>query len=163
MTDTAALANEAEATLENALGAIADPHVAAAAQETFVSAASAMRQVQDALGTAAAELRTAAAHRDPAAAHDLRQLAERLEAPGAWETVDRIVHELMSDLVAGALAVADDGASATLAARAVAIRVLSRSDALWTGAGPRMGCAYGYDSLLAIARTTAVARAARPA
>ena len=177
MTDTAALANEVEATLENALETIADPAVAAAVGETLVSAKDAAGHVRHALAHAADELRAQAARREtvvaaaegeterpqpsPHAAEvaiQLRALADRLDDHGAWQTVDRLVHELVSDLVVGALATAsaaERGSSATLTARAVAIGVLAGHDALWAGAGPRLGCAYGYDSLIALVRTTA--------
>jgi hypothetical protein len=171
VTDTAALANEVEATLENALETILDPPVAAAAQETFHSAEEVMHRVRLALGDAAVELRARVARLEavavPAAdgadphlsahaaevAAQLRDLALRLEDPGAWQIVDRVVHELVSDLLVGALDVPGRGASSTLTARAIAIGVLAGNDTLWTGAGQRLGCAYGYDSLLALVRT----------
>jgi hypothetical protein len=175
VTDTAALANDVEATLENALETIVDPSVAAAVGETLVSAKDATGLVRHALARAAAELRSHAACREtvvaategggeevsypsPHAAEvaaQLRALADRLEEHGAWQTVDRLVHELVTDLLVGALASADRGSSPTLAARAVSIGVLAGHDALWSGAGPRLGCAYGYDSLIALVRTTA--------
>ena len=171
MTENAALANDVEATLENALETIADPSVAAAAQETLVSADEASTPVRDALRAAVAQLREQAARQDAVlvtadvgphrSAHatevaaELRRLAERLEAPDAWQVVDRVVHELVSDLLVAALAMAHLGASPTVTARAIAIGVLAGNDVLWTGAGPRLGCAYGYDSLIALVRTTA--------
>ena len=169
MTDTAALANEVESTLENALETIADPAIAAAAQETFVSAEEAIGHLRGALAGAVQELRDHADRRQaavddggsPAADHaaevaaELRQLADRLDEPGAWQTVDRVVHELVSDLLVGALALAQRAPSAAVTARAVAIGVLAGRDAIWSGAGPRLGCAYDFGGLLALVRTTA--------
>jgi hypothetical protein len=173
VTDTAALANEVEATLENALESItADPALVAAAQETLVPAEAALGRLRDALAAAAAELRDQAARREfragvehagqphPSAhaaevAGYLRALADRLEEPDAWQAVDRVVHELVSDLLVGALALARRGAPADVTARAVALGVLAGHDALWPGAAPRLGCAHGYDGLIALVRTAA--------
>ena len=179
MTDTAALANEVEATLENALESIAaDPSLVAAAQETLVSAEDAIGRMRDSLAAAAAQLRAQAAGREAAvadaedggAAHrsahaaevatELRQIADRLEEHGAWQNVDRLVHELVGDLLVGALALAHRGSSPALVARAAAVGVLAANDVLWPGAGARLGCAYAHDGLLALVRVHAARAAA---
>lgn len=87
----------------------------------------------------------------------LHALADRLAAPRAWLELDRVVHELMSDLLLDAVAAPDSARADALAARAFALRTIARHDALWSGAGPRGGCAYGYDSLLASVRMRAIA------
>ena len=91
------------------------------------------------------------------AARVLRHIAERLELQGAWATTDRLVHELLSGLITDALDTADGFPAARLTGRAFALRVLARQAPLWPGAGPRLGCAYGYDSLIAVVRTAAQA------
>jgi hypothetical protein len=63
------------------------------------------------------------------------------------------VHELVSGLRADALAAAH-GAPA-LTARAFTLKALARHAALWPGAGPRPGCVYGYDGILASVRLAA--------
>ena len=66
----------------------------------------------------------------------------------------------MSGVLTDALAPADDDQAARLAARSSAVRIIARHDPLWPGAGPRLGCAYGYDSLIAVVRSQALATAA---
>ena len=143
-----------------------------------MSAQDAIGRVGAALAAAAAELRAEAGRRESAAssaddggaphraahaaevAAELRALADRLEEPGAWQAIDRIVHELVTDLLVGALALAHRGASPVLTARAAAVGVLAADDGLWPGASGRLGCAYAHDGLLALVRVHAPRAAA---
>jgi hypothetical protein len=86
----------------------------------------------------------------------LRRFAEQLAQPRAWLSIDRFVHELVSDLLADALAAADGAPAPALTARAFTLKALARHATLWPGAGPRPGCDYGYDSVLASVRLAAL-------
>lgn len=118
--------------------------------------------LHDAITTAAAELRAEAdrAGCDPAVARLLLEIADGLAVQGAWTAVDRLVHDLVTNVLTDALAPDDAGRTARLAARSFAVRIIARHDPLWPGAGPRLGCAYGYDSLMAVVRCSAMATAA---
>jgi hypothetical protein len=89
----------------------------------------------------------------------LRQFAERLEQPQAWLGVDRIIHELLGDVLRAAIARPDGERGPVDTARAIALGILARDGVLWPGAGSRMGVTYDYDGLLAMARLTALAAA----
>ena len=144
MTELATLAPEVEASL----GADADP------------ASVPTQTMRDALAAVAATLRSEAdrpAEGGETGTAFLRDLADRLEAPHAWSGVDRLVHELVSGLVADALAAPEGERLSTLVARAFALRALARQETLWPGASDRMGCPYDYDGLLATVRLTAIA------
>ena len=80
----------------------------------------------------------------------LRQFADQLAQPRAWLGIDRLVHELISGLVADALGAAAGPPAPALTARAFALKALARQAALWPGAGPRPGCAYSYDVLASV-------------
>jgi hypothetical protein len=119
--------------------------------------------LQAARDAAVAELRAEGARR--AADGDevsglLARLADHLEQQRVAAGVDRLVHELLSDLLTDALAAAEAERPAYLAARAFALKVIARHAPLWPGAGPRLGCAYGYDSVLAVVRRSAEATGA---
>jgi hypothetical protein len=86
----------------------------------------------------------------------LRRFAEQLTQPRAWRTIDRFVHELVTDFLADALGAANGELPPALTARAFTLKALARHTALWPGAGPRPGCAYGYDSILAGVRLAAL-------
>ena len=66
----------------------------------------------------------------------------------------------MSGVLTDALAPHDADRAARLAARSFAVRLIARHDPLWPGAGPRLGCAYSYESLIATVRCSAMATAA---
>ena len=87
----------------------------------------------------------------------LREFAGTLAQRHAWRGVDRLVHELVSDLLSDVLRIADGGRTPALIARAFLLNALARHAVLWPGAGPRLGCVYGYDSILASVRLAALA------
>jgi hypothetical protein len=133
-----------------------------AAHDAAPAAQDAFARMQAALGAAAGELRAEAARREGAPAETglgesarvLWETATRLEQPGSSVAVDRLVHELVTDLVADALAATDPGRATTLSARAFALKALARHEPLWPGAGPRLGCPYSYESILALVRAS---------
>jgi hypothetical protein len=126
-------------------------------------------EVQEALSAVVATLRASAAtyertgdeppHAPAERARLLAELAEHLEQPRAWQGVDRFVHQLMGDLLLDALRATDSGVSGggALSARALALKAMARHEPLWPGAGGRAGCAYGYDSFLALVRQAGLA------
>jgi hypothetical protein len=122
--------------------------------------------LQGARTAASAELRAEAARRegagggDPEVAQLLIALADRLEQQRVAAGVDRLVHELLSDLLTDALSAPETARPAYMTARAFALKVIARHAPLWPGAGPRLGCSYGYDSVLAVVRRSAEATGA---
>jgi hypothetical protein len=162
--------------------AVLPPEVrsALAEQDGLPHDADMLTALQDARTAAAAELRAEAARRtagttavpegiegaEPTSAHDpevaqlLSALAERLERQRVAAGVDQLVHELLSDLLTDALTAPVTERTAYLTARAFALKVIARHAPLWPGAGPRLGCSYGYDSVLAVVRRSAEATGA---
>jgi hypothetical protein len=140
-----------EAAAVSELAALA-PEVEASLGVDEDAAAPGPASVEQALADVVAALRSEGAS-GGSGAPLLLDLAERLAAPKAWLGVDRLVHDLVTDLVLGALAApdparGDDG-------RAFALRTLARHDALWPGAAARLGTAQSYDSILAAIRLRA--------
>jgi hypothetical protein len=146
--------------------AVLAPDVEAAQSHEIAEAAGDRATVEAAVAAAVVALRAAAGHHEPApeagsgAASDvatlLRGFADQLEQPQAWINVDRVVHELLADLLRDVI-LADPARAAAVTARTVAVRIIARDAVLWPGAGPRMGCTYNYDGLLATIRRTALA------
>ncbi len=132
-------------------------------QDTTSGGEEVLAAVQNARSVAADELRAEAARREPdgsEAAGLLTALADRLDQQRMAAGVDRLVHELVSDLLADALTATDADRGAQLTARAFALKAIARQAPLWPGAGPRLGCSYGYDSVLAVVRRSAEATGA---
>ena len=150
------------------LAVIAPQVEASLAPEAAAEAAEHAGAVATALEAAAAALHDEATRREAAAdalsagTPLLRELAEALAAPRAGLRLDRLVHALVGDLLRDALTVArtatpDARLAAEQSARAFALTLLARDPVLWPGAGPRRGCTYTGDSLLATLRLAALA------
>jgi hypothetical protein len=139
--DLAELAPEVEASIAPDVGAVA---TTASIREALEAAAATLRSESVAGG---------------ASATVLRDLADRLAGPHAWVEIDRLVHELVTDLLLDALAGPDDARADALAARAFALRTIARDPSLWPGAGTRRGTSQSYDGLLAAVRMRATAAA----
>lgn len=137
------------------------PQVEASIAPDAADAAPFRPTVEAALRTAAVAMREAAERvrsDGDDAAHVLRDLAGQLEQPQAWLAVDRLIHQLLGDVLRDAIARPDGTRGPVETARALALGVLARDAVLWPGAGSRMGCTYDYDGLLATARLAALAR-----
>jgi hypothetical protein len=140
--------------------AVLAPQVEASIAPDAADAASFRPTVEAALRTAAVAMREAAERVQSdadEAAQVLRELAGQLEQPQAWLAVDRLIHQLLGDVLRDAIVRPDGNRSAVETARATALGILARDAVLWPGAGSRMGCTYDYDGLLATARLAALA------